>query len=70
MLDEDALNMQIRKFLKQVGVTSQREIEKAVQAGLEDGSLKLGDSLHAKVRLTVDGVGVDHEVTADLELKG
>ncbi len=32
-MNEDALNMEIRKFLKQVGVTSQREIEKAVRAG-------------------------------------
>lgn len=70
MLDEDALNMQIRKFLKQVGVTSQREIERAVQAGLEEGRLKLGDTLHAKVRLTVEGIDLDHEVRADLELKG
>ncbi|ABI56628.1 DUF6494 family protein [Alkalilimnicola ehrlichii MLHE-1] len=70
MLDEDALNQQIRKFLKQVGVTSQHEIERAVRAGLENGSLKPGDTLRAKVRLTVDGAGVDHEVAADLELKG
>ena len=36
-MDEDVLNMEIRKFLKKVGITSQREIERALQAALESG---------------------------------
>ncbi len=39
-MDEEVFNMQIRKFLKNVGVTSQREIETAVRAALADGTLK------------------------------
>jgi len=41
-MDEDALNMSVRKFLKEVGVTSQREIEKAVRAAAEAGDLSGG----------------------------
>ena len=37
-MNEDVLNMSLRKFLKKVGVTSQREIEKAVEAALADGT--------------------------------
>ena len=39
-MNEDIFNMELRKFLKKVGVTSQREIEQAVRAGLESGALK------------------------------
>ncbi len=38
-MDADVFNIQIRKFLKHVGVTSQREIEAAVRAAVEDGRL-------------------------------
>ena len=38
-IDEDLMNVEIRKFLKHVGITSQREIEKAVRDAAESGSL-------------------------------
>ena len=37
-MNEEALNMSLRKFLKVVGVTSQQEIEKAIRAAVADGS--------------------------------
>ena len=60
-MNEEALNMSIRKFLKKVGVTSQREIENAVRAAEESGSL--GGPLTAEVRLTI--AGIDLDVTID-----
>lgn len=60
-MNEDAMNMSLRKFLKKVGVTSQREIETAIRAAAASG--KLGDSVDARVVLTV--AGVDLEVTID-----
>ena len=39
-MNEDTLNLEIRKFLKRVGITSQREIEKAVRQRIEAGNLK------------------------------
>ena len=58
-MNPDAFNMSIRKFLKMVGVQSQREIEAAVEGALATGKLKGGESLPAKMRLTIDGVALD-----------
>ncbi len=46
-MDENHLNMEIRKFLKMVGVTSQREIEKAVQSARDKGQLSGSETLKA-----------------------
>ncbi len=67
-MNEDALNMEIRKFLKQVGVTSQREIEKAVRAGLDSGKLGGTETLKARITLTVDGLDLEHTVEQDIVL--
>ena len=62
-MNPDAFNMSIRKFLKMVGVQSQREIESAVEAGLASGKLKGGETLPATMTLTLGGV--EHTVTFD-----
>ena len=67
-MNEDALNASIRKFLKEVGVTSQREIEKAVRDAVEAGKLKGNEKLPAKVVLTLGGVTLSHEITDEIEL--
>ncbi len=54
-MDQDAFNMSIRKFLKMVGVHSQREIEAAVERGLASGALKGNEALPAKMTLTLGG---------------
>jgi hypothetical protein len=68
-MNEDAFNMALRKFLKQVGVTSQREIEQAVRAAVADGRLKGDETLPAKVVLTVGGIDLEHEIESDISLK-
>jgi Family of unknown function (DUF6494) len=67
-MNEDVFNTSLRKFLKQVGVTSQREIEKAVRDALASGRLKGHEKLQAKMTLTIGGVGLTHDVTDDIEL--
>ena len=62
-MNPDAFNMSIRKFLKMVGVHSQREIEAAVERALASGSLKGGETLPAKMTLVIEGVSL--EVTFD-----
>ena len=54
-MNPDAFNMSIRKFLKMVGVHSQREIEAAVEQGIATGKLKGAESLPVKVTLTLGG---------------
>jgi len=68
-MNEEALNVSVRKFLKQVGVTSQREIEQAVRAGVSTGRLKGNEMLPAKVMLTLDGVGLALEIEGVIELE-
>lgn len=58
----DAYNMSMRKFLKQVGVTSQQAIEEALRAAGDTG----GKSFEARVVLTIEGLGVDHVVTGTI----
>lgn len=65
-MNEDVLNMEVRKFLKQVGVTSQREIEAAVRAGIASGKLKGKRKVHAKMTLTIDSLGLKHEIGDDI----
>jgi hypothetical protein len=67
-MNEDVFNASLRGFLKKVGITSQREIEKAVRDAIASGRLKGHEKLPAKVTLTVDGVSLTHEITGEIEL--
>ncbi|MDH3379519.1 MAG: DUF6494 family protein [Gammaproteobacteria bacterium] len=68
-MDEDVLNIQIRKFLKKVGINSQREIEGAVRSGLDSGRLKGDETLNASVTLRVPAVGVEVTIEDDIKLQ-
>jgi hypothetical protein len=68
-MNEEAFNMSIRKFLKSVGVQSQREIEHAVGAALAAGKLKGSESLPAKMTLSIDGIGVTLTINGNIELE-
>ena len=62
-MDEEKFNLSLRKFLKQVGVTSQREIERVVrERGAAAGPLKV------KVVLTAEGTGLNHVIEGDIDL--
>jgi len=67
-MDEDRFNMELRKFLKTVGVTSQREVENAVRQALAAGKIKGDATLKAKVVLTVPAVGLAHEIDGTIAL--
>ena len=67
-MNEDVFNMELRKFLKKVGVTSQREIEQAVRGAIESGKLSGNEALTAKVRLSIEGLDLDHEITGNISL--
>jgi ribosomal protein L1 len=67
-MNEDTFNMSLRKFLKKVGVTSQREIEKAVRAALDDGTLRGDETLEAEVTIKVGGVELKEKIDGRIEL--
>jgi hypothetical protein len=67
-MDEDAFNMSVRKFLKKLGVTAQREIELAVREQLDAGALSGDETLEATARVTVQGLPDDVVVTGKIAL--
>jgi hypothetical protein len=68
-MNEDVFNTSLRKFLKTVGVTSQREIEKAVREAVSSGRLKGNETLPAKMVLTVGEVALSFTVDGDIVLE-
>jgi hypothetical protein len=69
IMNEDVFNGSIRKFLKTLGVSAQREIEKAVRQGLAEGKLKGNEKFPAKATVTLGGIGFSHEITGEIELE-
>jgi len=67
-MNEDIFNGSLRKFLKKVGVTSQREMEKAVREAEASGRLKGIKKLPAKMVLTLGDVNLTHEIDDEIEL--
>jgi 16S rRNA U516 pseudouridylate synthase RsuA-like enzyme len=63
-MDEDRFNMSVRKFLKQVGVTSQRVIEEAVRSGKVQGNV-----LKVKMTLTAENAPINHVIEEEIELR-
>jgi len=68
-MNEDVLSVSVRKFLKKVGITSQREIEQAVRAAISGGRLKGNEALPAKVTLTIEGIGLAVGIEGVIELE-
>jgi hypothetical protein len=67
-MNEEAFNLSIRKFLKMVGVSSQREIEQAVAKALEAGTLRDNASLPATMTLDIPGLKLNIKFEGDIEL--
>ena len=67
-MNEETFNLQIRKFLKKVGVTSQREIEKAVRDAVASGALSGNEKVRASVTLTLHDLGVELDIDDHIAL--
>jgi enamine deaminase RidA (YjgF/YER057c/UK114 family) len=65
-VDEEAFNLSVRKFLKQLGITAQREIELGVRGGLEAGRLQGDERLPARATVKVEGL--DEEIVVEGEI--
>ena len=66
-MNEDVFNMSLRKFLKQVGITSQRAIELAVREAEAKGRIK--GPLKARMTLSIDAIGLQHKIDEEIELE-
>ncbi len=67
-MDEEAFNMSVRKFLKQLGITAQREIELGVRERLDAGELGGEATLPARATVTVEGLPNEITVTGEIRL--
>ena len=68
-MDQESFNLSIRKFLKMVGVNSQREIEQAVQQAVAAAKLKGEETLAAKVTLEIPALGLRVPFDGEIKLK-
>jgi uncharacterized protein DUF6494 len=68
-VDQETFNLSIRKFLKMVGVNSQREIEQAVQKAIMAGKLQGNETFAAKVTLELPTLGVRVPFDGEIRLK-
>ena len=68
-MHEETFNISIRKFLKIVGINSQREIEQAVRKALEEGQIKGDETFPASVTLTVPGLNLNFKIDGEIKLQ-
>jgi predicted lactoylglutathione lyase len=68
-MNEEVLNTSLRKFLKTVGVTSQREIEQAIRAAVAGGRIKGNEAVKAQMVLTIEAAGLNHKIDGTIELE-
>ncbi|MGQ0654961.1 MAG: DUF6494 family protein [Betaproteobacteria bacterium] len=68
-MDQETFNLSIRKFLKMVGVNSQREIEQAVQKAVMDGKLQGSETFPARMTLEIPSLGVKVPFDGEIKLK-
>jgi len=69
-MDQEVFNLELRKFLKRFGITSQREIEKAVETALDQGRLSGEEVLPVRATLTIPGVLEDVHIDGEIALSG
>lgn len=68
-MNEETFNLSIRKFLKVVGVSSQREIEHAVEKAIAEGAIAGTETFPAKVTLAIAGLSLNVEFDGEIKLQ-
>ncbi|WP_426991117.1 DUF6494 family protein [Methylomonas sp. CM2] len=68
-MNEDALNLEVRKFLKTVGIASQRELEHAVLKAVEAGILEGSETLAVAMTLEAPALGIRHTIEGSIALE-
>lgn len=68
-MNDEALNNEIRRFLKKVGIQSHKAIEHAIHQGMANGQLQESDQVNAVMHLHIDGLNLDLEIQGDISLQ-
>jgi hypothetical protein len=67
-MNEDNLNMQVRQYLKKVGITSQRTIEQAIQRQIGSGQLTGSEQFNIKMVLSIPELDINQEINGEIKL--
>ena len=68
-MNEDNLNLEIRKFLKQVGISSQREIENYIRKKFTEEKIKIGETIKVSMNLSSEDGELSHSINETLKIK-
>ena len=67
-MDEKIFNLEIRKFLKNFGISAQTEIEKKVREALANSSIKENENLEVEANLNIGKINLNHKISGNIEL--
>jgi len=67
-MDEKIFNLEVRKFLKNFGITAQSEIEKKVRDALNNGSIKTNEILEVEANLIINKINLNHKISGTIKL--
>ena len=67
-MDEKNFNLEIRKFLKNFGITAQSEIEKKVREALANSSIKEDENLEVEANLNIGKINLNHKISGNIKL--
>ena len=68
-MNEDNLNMEIRKFLKKVGITSQRILENEINLAYKKGLIKSGNSIDIQMQLKIESIGLENTISGKINIE-
>ena len=67
-MDENIFNLEIRKFLKNFGITAQSEIEKKVREALANNSINENENLEVEANLNIEKINLNHKISGSIKL--
>ena len=67
-MDEKIFNLEIRKFLKNFGISAQTEIEKKVREALANGSIKEKENLEVEANLNIEKINLNHKISGNIKI--
>ena len=68
-MNEDNLNMEIRKFLKKVGISSQRLIENGIYKANNEGLINLGDEIDIEMNLSIKSIQLENIISGKIKIE-
>ena len=68
-MNEDNLNMEIRKFLKKGGITSQRILENEINLADKKGLIKSGNSIDIQMQLKIESIGLANTISGKINIE-